>query len=169
MSSEKSAGKWMFILAWVCGLGLMTLIFGDVLEGQRNPNQEPESVRVDGQTEVRLKQNRQGHYVTNGTINGQQVTFLIDTGATNVAVPASMQNELGLQAGRSGLAQTANGVVRVAQTTIDSLTIGDIELNNVQAHLNPGLGEGQILLGMSVLRQLEFTQREDWLILRTLY
>ena len=158
----------MFILAWICGLGLLTLIFGDVLESQRNPNQEPESMRIDGQTEVRLRQNRQGHYVTNGTINGQPVTFLIDTGATNVAIPASMQNELGLTAGRSGLAQTANGVVRVAQTTIDSLTIGDIELSNVQAHLNPGLRDGQILLGMSVLKQLEFTQRQDWLILRTL-
>lgn len=168
MSNESSAGKWMFILAWICGLGLLTLIFGDVLESQRNPNQEPESMRIDGQTEVRLRQNRQGHYVTNGTINGQPVTFLIDTGATNVAIPASMQNELGLTAGRSGLAQTANGVVRVAQTTIDSLTIGDIELSNVQAHLNPGLGDGQILLGMSVLKQLEFTQRQDWLILRTL-
>lgn len=168
MSNESSAGKWMFILAWICGLGLLTLIFGDVLESQRNPNQEPESMRIDGQTEVRLRQNRQGHYVTNGTINGQPVTFLIDTGATNVAIPASMQNELGLTAGRNGLAQTANGVVRVAQTTIDSLTIGDIELSNVQAHLNPGLGDGQILLGMSVLKQLEFTQRQDWLILRTL-
>ncbi|QCZ92785.1 retropepsin-like aspartic protease family protein [Salinimonas iocasae] len=168
MSNESSAGKWMFILAWICGLGLLTLIFGDVLESQRNPNQEPESMRIDGQTEVRLRQNRQGHYVTNGTINGQPVTFLIDTGATNVAIPASMQNSLGLTAGRSGLAQTANGVVRVAQTTIDSLTIGDIELSNVQAHLNPGLGDGQILLGMSVLKQLEFTQRQDWLILRTL-
>lgn len=168
MSNESSAGKWMFILAWICGLGLLTLIFSDVLESQRNPNQEPESMRIDGQTEVRLKQNRQGHYVTNGTINGQPVTFLIDTGATNVAIPVSMQNELGLTAGRSGLAQTANGVVRVAQTTIDSLTIGEIEITNVQAHLNPGLGDGQILLGMSVLRQLEFTQRQDWLILRTL-
>ncbi|MBD3586091.1 TIGR02281 family clan AA aspartic protease [Salinimonas sp. HHU 13199] len=168
MSNESSAGKWMFILAWICGLGLLTLIFSDVLESQHNPNQEPESMRIDGQTEVRLKQNRQGHYVTNGTINGQPVTFLIDTGATNVAIPVSMQNELGLTAGRSGLAQTANGVVRVAQTTIDSLTIGEIVLTNVQAHLNPGLGDGQILLGMSVLRQLEFTQRQDWLILRTL-
>ncbi len=168
MSNESSAGKWMFILAWICGLGLLTLIFSDVLESQRNPNQEPESMRIDGQTEVRLKQNRQGHYVTNGTINGQPVTFLIDTGATNVAIPVSMQNELGLTAGRSALAQTANGVVRVAQTTINSLTIGEIELTNVQAHLNPGLGDGQILLGMSVLRQLEFTQRQDWLILRTL-
>lgn len=168
MSSEKSMGKWMFVLAWVCGLGLLTLIFTDVLDGQRNPNRSPESMRIDGQTEVRLKQNRQGHYVTSGTINGEPVVFLVDTGATDVAIPASMQRQLGLTAGRTAQAQTANGTVRVARTTIDTLTIGDITLHDVNANLNPGLGEGQILLGMSVLRQLEFTQRQDWLILRTL-
>ncbi len=168
MSSEKSMGKWMFILAWICGLGLLTLLFTDVLDKQQNPNREPQSMRIDGQTEVRLKQNRQGHYVTSGTINGTPVVFLVDTGATDVAIPASMQSELGLTAGRTAMAQTANGVVRVAQTRIDTLTIGDITLHNINANLNPGLGEGQILLGMSVLRQLEFTQREDWLILRTL-
>lgn len=168
MSSEKSMGKWMFILAWICGLGLLTLLFTDVLDKQQNPNREPQSMRIDGQTEVRLKQNRQGHYVTSGTINGTPVVFLVDTGATDVAIPASMQSELGLAAGRTAMAQTANGVVRVAQTRIDTLTIGDITLHNINANLNPGLGEGQILLGMSVLRQLEFTQREDWLILRTL-
>ncbi|WP_218354079.1 retropepsin-like aspartic protease family protein [Alteromonas lipotrueiana] len=168
MSNEKSMGKWMFVLAWVCGLGLLTLLFTDVLDSQQNPNREPESMRIDGQTEVRLKQNRQGHYVTDGTINNTPVTFLVDTGATDVAIPASMQRKLGLNAGRTALAHTANGTVRVARTTIDTLTIGDIKLHNVKANLNPGLPEGQILLGMSVLRQLEFTQRQDWLILRTL-
>ncbi|MBU2979395.1 TIGR02281 family clan AA aspartic protease [Alteromonas sp. C1M14] len=168
MSSHQQAGKWMYILAWICGLGLMTFVFSDLLDRQSNPNRAPESVTLANQTEVRLKQNRAGHYVTAGTINGVPVEFLVDTGATDVAIPAHMQNKLGLQVQGSGLAQTANGVVRVSRTTLDSVTIGDIEVRNVRANLNPGMNDNQILLGMSVLTQLEFTQRGDWLILRTL-
>lgn len=158
----------MYILAWICGLGLLTFVFSDLLDRQENPNREPGSVRIDDRTEVRLKQNRAGHYVTNGIINGEEVTFLVDTGATDVAIPAWMQDKLGLTATGSGMAQTANGVVRVARTQIDTLRIGDIVLHDVRANLNPGMNNDQILLGMSVLRQLEFTQRGDWLILRTL-
>ena len=164
----KSAGKWMVALAWICGFGLLVFGFSDLLEKQVNPNNSPESQRVGGQTEVRLKQNRQGHYVTTGYINGEEVVFLVDTGATDVAVPAHLASKLQLRAGRESLASTANGVVRVAESTIDTLRIGDIVLNNVDANLNPGMQDNHILLGMSVLRQLEFTQRGDWLILRTL-
>ena len=162
------AGKWMYVLAWLCAFGLLILVFGDLLEKQVNPNQEPESMRIDNQTEVRLKQNRAGHYVTSGYINDMPVTFLVDTGATDVSVPAHLQQELGLLAGRTGLANTANGTVRIAETQIDSLRIGDIQLSGIRGNLNPCMQSDQMLLGMSVLRQLEFTQRGEWLILRTL-
>ena len=106
--------------------------------------------------------------MTSGFINGEEVVFLVDTGATDVSIPAHLAQRLQLQAGRKGLANTANGTVTVAESRIDTLRIGDIVLNNVSANLNPGMQSEHILLGMSVLRQLEFTQRGDWLILRTL-
>ncbi len=164
---SESGGKWMYILAWLCGLGLLAAVFNDVLEKRYNPNQQPASYRAGGQIEVKLKQNRFGHYVTNGTINGQTVTFIVDTGATDVAIPSHLQSKLSLTPGRKSMANTANGLVRIALTEIDTLTIGDIRLNNVKANLNPGMSGNEILLGMSVLRQLEFTQRGEWLILRT--
>ncbi|WP_375277126.1 retropepsin-like aspartic protease family protein [Alteromonas australica] len=164
----RSAGKWMVALAWICGLGLLVFVFSDLLEKQVNPNTEPASQRIGTQTEVRLKQNRQGHYVTSGYINGEEVVFLVDTGATDVAVPAHLASKLQLQTGREGLASTANGVVRVAESRINTLRIGDIVVHNVKANLNPGMQDDHILLGMSVLKQLEFTQRGEWLILRTL-
>jgi len=165
---NNSAAKWMVALAWICGLGLLVSVFSDLLDKQVNPNSTPESQRIGSQTEVRLKQNRQGHYVTTGFINGEEVIFLVDTGATDVAVPAHLANKLQLKAGREGLASTANGTVRISESTIDTLRVGDIVLRNVDANLNPGMKDDHILLGMSVLRQLEFTQRGDWLILRTL-
>ncbi|WP_334013574.1 retropepsin-like aspartic protease family protein [Alteromonas sp. S167] len=165
---NNSAAKWMVALAWICGLGLLAIVFSGLLDKQVNPNSKPESQRIGSQTEVRLKQNRQGHYVTTGFINGEEVIFLVDTGATDVAVPAHLANKLQLKAGREGLASTANGTVRISESTIDTLRVGDIVLRNVDANLNPGMKDDHILLGMSVLRQLEFTQRGDWLILRTL-
>ena len=165
---NNSAAKWMVALAWICGLSLLAFVFSDLLDKQVNPNSTPESQRIGSQTEVRLKQNKQGHYVTTGFINGEEVIFLVDTGATDVAVPAHLANKLQLKAGREGLASTANGTVRISESIIDTLRVGDIVLRNVDANLNPGMKDDHILLGMSVLRQLEFTQRGDWLILRTL-
>lgn len=169
MSEQQSAmGKWMLIFAWIAGLGLLALLFDDQLEQQFNPNRAPSSVTSQGVSEVRLKQNRGGHYVTSGLINNEPVTFLLDTGATHVAVPQRLAQRLSLIAGAKYPVQTANGIVQVAQTNIAQLSIGDIQLFDVQAAINPADQSDEILLGMSALKRLEFTQKGEWLILRNL-
>jgi len=165
---QNKMGKGMLIVAWIIGLGLLTLLFDDQLAKQFNPNAEPISSSIQGVQEVRLKQNRAGHYVSGGVINGQPVVFLLDTGATHVSVPMHLAEQLNLQKGRASWVQTANGRVQVAQTNIQKLSIGDIQLDNVRANLNPGFKANEILLGMSALKQLEFTQKGEWLILRNL-
>ena len=57
------------------------------------------ALQSNGKAQVTLQQNRQGHYVTNGAINGTQVTFLLDTGATQVSIPGHIAETLSLQAG----------------------------------------------------------------------
>ncbi len=158
-------GKGMLWLAWLSALLLLTLYFDDFLADKANPNQQPKSYLNNGRAVVELQQNRQGHYVANGTINGKPVTFLLDTGATQVSIPAQLQQELGLMPGYARPVSTANGTVQVYTTQIDSLTLGDIQLRDVDAHLNPGFSGRQILLGMSVLKQLDFEQRNKTLIL----
>lgn len=156
----------MMIIAWIIGLGLLTAMFG-VWEGFRqNPNQSPDSQMVNGVREVTLEENRQSHYVATGAINGREVTFLLDTGATDVVVPAGLAQDLGLQPGPTGIAMTANGPVEVAATVIDSLTLGNIHLRDVRASINPGMRGDEVLLGMSALKQVEFSQRRGRLILR---
>lgn len=168
MSAEQQnkIGKWMLIMAWVAGLGLLTLMFDDQLASQFNPNAKPESVKSGEIIEVKLKQNRYGHYVTGGSINGQAVIFFLDTGATHVSIPFHLAEQLNLHAGRKYSVNTANGRIEVAQTSIAQLTIGDIQLFNVDANLNPAVRDNEILLGMSALKQLEFSQKEDFLVLR---
>ena len=165
---QNKMGKGMLIIAWLIGLALLTFLFDDQLAKQFNPNANPASSSHSGVAEVRLKQNRAGHYVSGGGINGQPVIFLLDTGATQVSIPMHLAEQLGLKKGRASWVQTANGTVEVAQTRIQRLTIGDIQLTDVAAHLNPGMQSEQILLGMSALKQLEFSQKGDWLVLRNL-
>lgn len=167
MSDQQTKlGKWMLILAWVAGLGLLTTFFDKQLAQQFNPNSQPHSSDLQGSKEVRLLRNRAGHYVTSGVVNGQPVVFLLDTGATQVSVPLHLANELGLIAGARYSVQTANGIIQVAGTTINQLSIGNIQLNHVSASINPADQSDDILLGMSALKQLEFSQKGEYLILR---
>ncbi|MFT7687842.1 MAG: aspartyl protease family protein [Candidatus Azotimanducaceae bacterium] len=162
-------GQGMMVMASVVALGLLTVYFGGVEKRQYNPNQNPESRENQLGALVELKRNRYGHYVASGTINDQNVEFLLDTGATDVVIPVALAIDLGLKKGRPSIAYTANGSVTVYGTQIEQLTIGKIVLNNVRASINPGMDRTTILLGMSALKQIEFLQKGDSLTLRQIY
>ena len=160
-------GKYFIWLAWAIVFGLLVFAFQSLLDYQINPNEQPE-YRLDaqGKAEVILTQNRQGHYVTSGRINDIPVTFLLDTGATQVSIPAHIADKLHLEVTGQGIANTANGSVRIYQTKIDQLSFGNIYLYDIAAHINPGMQTNEILLGMSALKKVEFTQSGNQLILR---
>lgn len=124
------------------------------------------SEQHEGYIEVKLLGNGQGHFVASGQINGQPVEFMLDTGATDVAVPAELADRLGLKRGLPVTLSTANGRSQGYRTHLDRLKLGDIVLQDVRALVAPGLGGEQVLLGMSALKQLEFTQRSGTLLLR---
>lgn len=162
----KRAGRVMLVLAWGAALLLATQFFADWEEGRRNPNRAPESLHGNGYVEVNLASGRQGHYMAGGKINGEAVTFLLDTGATQVAVPTEVAQRLGLQAGAAITISTANGRATAHRTRLARLELGDIVLTDVAALIAPGMGGDDVLLGMSALKQLEFTQRGGTLVLR---
>ncbi len=162
-------GQGMMTIAFILGLGLLTLFFSGIMEEQRNPNQMPQTNTVGNVHEVKLLRNRQGHYVVTGTINQQPAEFLLDTGATDVVIPDNVANRYGLTRGRPAKAMTANGVVTIYETNIDQLSIGEINLTNVRASINPGMDGFSILLGMSALKHIEFLQQGDSLTLRQRY
>ena len=162
----RRAGRVMLVLAWGAGLLLATRFFADWEQSRVNPNREPVSMVQGDQIEVRLEGNVQGHFVADGLINGEPVTFLLDTGATDVAIPAEQAERLELARGAPVMLQTANGQTTGYRTVLDSLALGDIVLRDVRAIVAPGFGGEQILLGMSALKQLEFTQRAGTLVLR---
>ncbi|HDK37942.1 MAG TPA: TIGR02281 family clan AA aspartic protease [Thiolapillus brandeum] len=163
-------GKGMIVASWMLLLLLLTLFFTGVLERRENPNSTPVGgVSSQGVKEVVLKRNVQGHYVASGMINGYPVIFLLDTGATHVAVSEALASKLGLEKHGDAFSRTANGVVAVRQTVLDRVTLGVIEMHNVRATILPELKPAdQVLLGMSFLKKLELVQRDGSLTLRQL-
>jgi aspartyl protease family protein len=159
-------GKGMLYVAWLLALALLTWGFSGWLDKARNPNQHPVSVTKDDAQEVRLLRNRYGHYHASGRINGQAVEFMLDTGATSVAVPDGLAARLGLSRGPAVDIQTANGRATAYATRLDSLQLGEIEVRDVRAHISPSMDGEEVLLGMSVLKQLDFNQQGDTLTLR---
>lgn len=165
--SPQKIGKGMIAAAWIIGLLLLTQFFAHWQKEQINPNTEPQStVNQDGRRDVILQRNRSGHYVTVGFINGQPVTLMLDTGATDVVIPESIAKSLGLNRLAYSQASTANGTIPVYKTRIDRLSIGNIQLHDVPASINPAMsGKQAILLGMSALKQLEMVQKNQTLTL----
>lgn len=160
-------GKYFIWFAWIIALALLVLFFQDQLDEQWNPNEDPISrLSPTGKAEVVLQQNRHGHYLTHGSINNNEVTFLLDTGATSVSIPAHIAQELNLTSSGSYYVNTANGSVKVYKTIIEQLAFGNIYLYQVSANINPGMKSDQILLGMSALKRVEFSQTGQQLILR---
>ncbi|MFA5630836.1 MAG: TIGR02281 family clan AA aspartic protease [Porticoccaceae bacterium] len=162
----KKLGKGMLVASWLGIMALLTYHFSGVEEDRHNPNRALSSNVGDGFTEIVLKRNALGHYVATGQINGETVTFLLDTGATMVAVPYHLGDKLGLEKGRAVPIKTANGTSTSYITTIDELRLGDIVATQVHGGLAVGLTGNEILLGMSFLSDLEIIQRGDSLIIR---
>lgn len=160
---QRKLGRGMAVLASLLVLGIFYLYFENTLQMRDNPNRE---LQVAPGGDLVLKRSRDGHYLFPGTINGRPVTFLLDTGATLVSVPAHLADELGLKAGAYQPSITANGTVASRATRVASLAFGPFDLRNVPASLNPGMENDQVLLGMSALKHLEFAQRGDTLVLR---
>ena len=162
----KRLGRIMLLLAWGAGMLLATRFFAQWEESRYNPNPAPASLHSANHIEVSLQGDGQGHFRASGRINGQPVLFLLDTGATDVAVPESLVETLGLERGAPIELLTANGRATGYRTRLERLQLGDIVLTDVRALIAPGMGNDQVLLGMSALRQLEFTQRDGTLLLR---
>ena len=114
------------------------------------------STSADTRQSVTLAADTRGHYVTEGAVNGQPVRFVIDTGATVVALPAEDARRLGLdyRKGTQSLIKTAAGVVPVYRVRLDSVRVGAIEVAAVDSVvIEEGLDIA--LLGMSFLNRVD--------------
>lgn len=168
MSSEPkppSLNQLTTIMIWFMLLLLViAMAFNHMLDDINNPNQKLAlSISENGDREIVLERNKYGHYVATGQINGQYVEFLLDTGATLVAIPEHIAASLDLKKGQSFLSQTANGDSQSYETILAELSLGDIVMTNVPASISSGMEFDEILLGMSFLKHLTMVQQGNTL------
>ncbi len=111
-----------------------------------------------------------GHFVAQGSINGQATQFLVDTGATNVAIAQSEAERMGLKfrEGRRVMTQTANGTVPAHLLQLASVRVGEVEVRNVDAIILPGQ-MSHVLLGNSFLTRFQMRRENDVMTLELRY
>lgn len=118
------------------------------------PKQEP--VKKTPEVLV-IKQGEGGHYFLAGEVNGHPLTFVVDTGASIVALPRTFANSVSLSCTDNVKMDTANGISDGCMTTIKELKVGDFVLNNVMALIIDKLT--QPLLGMNALQNFNYEQK----------
>ena len=103
-----------------------------------------------------------GHFVTGGSINGRAVQFVVDTGATSVAISASEAESIGLKYkdGQRGMVNTANGAVPAYRVMLASVRVGDVQVYNVEALVVPA-SMNYVLLGNSFLTRFQMKREND--------
>lgn len=119
-------------------------------------------------TEIRIASGQGHHYSTKGLINGVPVTFLVDTGATTIAMNHFEAERLGIdyRAGRQIRVGTANGAADAFLVTLDTVSVGNIVVRQVQAAVSTTASPSDVLLGNSYLSKVDLKIDAGVLVLR---
>ena len=120
---------------------------------------------------VSLYADQAGHFLGNLSINGASLKYLVDTGASSVAMNSGDAKfaKIDYEKGEKGMASTANGVVKTYRIKLNTLKIGTIVLNNVDAAVIEGGSPPVVLLGMSALNRLDMKRDNSILTLTKKY
>ena len=138
--------------------------------GRRSLRLGEAPVRVGGSgtgQRVVLKADARGHFVSSGQINGRIMQYMVDTGASTVAIGRPDAQRMGLkfeEQGQSVRMNTANGVAQGWRMRLDSVRVGDVELRGVDAIVTPQ-PMPYVLLGNSFLREFEMSRNGDEMML----
>jgi aspartyl protease family protein len=113
-----------------------------------------------------LKADGQGHFIADGQVNGAAIRFLVDTGATLIALPAADARRMGISYANAlrGTVSTANGAATAYKVKLDTVRVGEITINNVDAVVLEG-GLTLPLLGMSFLNRTEMKREGETMVL----
>ncbi|MGB3537339.1 MAG: TIGR02281 family clan AA aspartic protease [Mesorhizobium sp.] len=115
-----------------------------------------------------VQSDKSGHYAATFKLNGRSIDALVDTGATLVAINTSTARRVGISVNPSDFkheVSTANGTIKAAMVNVDSLQIGRISLDDVQAVVLDDKALTTNLIGMSFLNRLGKFQAQDGALL----
>lgn len=117
-----------------------------------------------------LTADSRGHFITTGTVNGATIRFMVDTGATSIALGASDARRANVSTAnaRPVMVQTANGITQAWLVTLDTVRVGDVTLNGVEGMVHQH-DMPIALLGMSFLNRMEMKRDGQTMTLRKRY
>jgi aspartyl protease family protein len=112
--------------------------------------------------QVTINADSYGQYYVRGAINGQYVNFLVDTGASIVAISSAMADSIGIdyRRGERGRVQTAQGLADAFFVDLGQVTVSSLKANGVKAAVIQGAYPVDILLGMSFLRSVRMEEED---------
>lgn len=122
--------------------------------------------------QVQVTRDASGHYRVSGAINGTPTMMMVDTGATILAMSSRHAEALGIDyraEGKAGRVSTAGGMAPSYAVALDSVSVGGITVRGVQAAVVAGGYPEEILLGMSFLRHVGFSEDDGVLTIRAKY
>ncbi|MDF3931503.1 retropepsin-like aspartic protease family protein [Pseudomonas citronellolis] len=120
--------------------------------------------------EMSIARGAGGHYWVSGSINGQNAQFLVDTGATTVAMNEDEARRLGIDfrvVGKPMVASTASGTVKGWRISLNSVKLGGIEVLGVDASVLEGQFPTEILLGMSFLNRVGWREEQGMMYIQS--
>ena len=120
--------------------------------------------------ELSISRGAGNHYWIAGSIEGHPVQFLVDTGATSVAMNEGQARRLGIDyrvSGRPMVASTAGGNIRAWSIKLDSVKVGGLEVLGVEAAVLEGDAPTEVLLGMSFLSRVRWREENGVLLLES--
>ncbi len=150
-------------MIWLASLGLLGGLFA-LFSMLEQDSGAVVSIDAGGAAMIVLEQDRNGHYQVEGEINRQVVNFLVDTGATDVAIPESLARKLNLDFGPQVQVSTAAGPSKAWMTRLNEVSIGGIRRRDVRATITSGEFNG-VLLGMTFLRHYNMRQQDGKLVI----
>lgn len=159
----QGAGRAML---WLAAIGLLAGLTALFQFAQKTRGGVDFSVDDSGRSMVAITRDSSGHFFAEGMINGEPVVFLVDTGATDVAVGENMAKALGLDYGPQVVVMTAAGPVTAWRTRLDRVSLGGISLTNVRATITRA-PMSEVLLGMSFLKHFNLTTQGEQLIIES--
>lgn len=146
-------------LFWLAALAVMYVAMERYLQ--------PASAVVTAEGSLLLQRHRDGHFYADGSINGQPVRFMVDTGASSIAVTDALAQRAGLAGGEVVQFRTANGTRMGRLVRAQSITVGPLQARNLTVGTGyTGSSEQDALLGQNFLRQFDVLMRSDVMELR---
>lgn len=159
VSSGLKWGPFGIVVFWMLVMGGLYLAMTHYLK--------PKPVTVSATGDLIIPRDRDGHFYANGSINGQAVTFLVDTGASLVTVSESLAQSAGLGRGVPTVFQTANGALQGRVVPEVPVSVGPLTVSGVRVGVGlVGDAADKALLGQSFLARFDITLSKDQMILR---